>query len=174
MPWPNCSQRASSPRPLAARLGPVDGQQAFALVAAAIDEGGPDPLVITARDIREVQLAKGSIVAAATLLCRHVGLDPSTLGEVLVAGAFGNYIRKSSAVRVGLLPPIDSERIRFVGNAAGVGARLALVDHEVLRRGRELAARAEYVDLAPHPGYQAAFMAALAFPSPHPPKGGNP
>jgi uncharacterized 2Fe-2S/4Fe-4S cluster protein (DUF4445 family) len=159
--------------PLAARLGPVDGQQAFALLAAAIDEGGPDPVVITARDIREVQLAKGSIVAAATLLCRHVGLEPAALGEVLVAGAFGNYIRKSSAIRVGLLPLIDSERIRFVGNAAGVGARLALVDHEVLRRGRELAARAEYVDLAPHPGYQAAFMAALAFPSPHVPKGGN-
>jgi uncharacterized 2Fe-2S/4Fe-4S cluster protein (DUF4445 family) len=150
--------------PLAARLAQVDGQQAFALVAAEVDEGGPGPVVITARDIREVQLAKGSIVAAATLLCRHVGLDPAALDEVLVAGAFGNYIRKSSAVRIGLLPPVDAERIRLVGNAAGVGARLALVDHDVLRRGRELAARAEYVDLATHPGYQDAFMAALAFP----------
>ena len=150
--------------PLAARLEQIDGQQAFALVAAEIDEGGPGPVWITARDIREVQLAKGSIVAAATLLCRHVGLDPAALDEVLVAGAFGNYIRKSSAIRIGLLPPIDAERIRFVGNAAGVGARLALVDHEVLRRGRELAARAEYVDLAMHPGYQAAFLAALAYP----------
>jgi uncharacterized 2Fe-2S/4Fe-4S cluster protein (DUF4445 family) len=150
--------------PLAARLAQVDGQQAFALVAAEVGEGGPGPVVITARDIREVQLAKGSIVAAATLLCRHVGLDPAALDEVLVAGAFGNYIRKSSAVRIGLLPPVDAERIRLVGNAAGVGARLALVDHDVLRRGRELAARAEYVDLAMHPGYQDAFMAALAFP----------
>ncbi len=150
--------------PLAARLGQMDGQQAFALVAAEVDEGGPGPIVITARDVREVQLAKGSIVAAATLLCRHVGIEPAALGEVLVAGAFGNYIRKSSAMRIGLLPPVDAERVRLVGNAAGVGARLALVDHEVLRRGRELAARAEYVDLATHPGYQAAFMAALAFP----------
>ena len=131
---------------------------------AEIDEGGPGPVLITARDIREVQLAKGSIVAAATLLCRHVGLDPAALDEVLVAGAFGNHIRKSSAVRIGLLPPVAAERVRFVGNAAGVGARLALVDHDVLRRGRELAARAEYVDLAVHPDYQAAFMAALAFP----------
>jgi uncharacterized 2Fe-2S/4Fe-4S cluster protein (DUF4445 family) len=150
--------------PLAARLAQVDGQQAFALVATEVDEGGPGPVMITARDIREVQLAKGSIVAAATLLCRHVGLDPSALDEVLVAGAFGNYIRKSSALGIGLLPPVDAERVRFVGNAAGVGARLALVDHDVLRRGRELAARAEYVDLATHSGYQAAFMAALAFP----------
>ena len=159
--------------PLGARLAQVDGQQSFALVAAEIDEGGPGPVLITARDIREVQLAKGSILAAATLLCRHVGLDPAALDEVLVAGAFGNYVRKSSAVRIGLLPPIDAERIRFVGNAAGVGARLALVDHEALRRGRDLAARAEYVDLAPHPGYQDTFMAALAFPFPHPVKGGN-
>ncbi len=150
--------------PLAARLAPLDGQQAIALVVAEIDEGGPGPVLITARDIREVQLAKGSIVAAATLLCRHVGLDPAALDEVLVAGAFGNHIRKSSAVRIGLLPPVAAERVRFVGNAAGVGARLALVDHDVLRRGRELAARAEYVDLAVHPDYQAAFMAALAFP----------
>jgi uncharacterized 2Fe-2S/4Fe-4S cluster protein (DUF4445 family) len=159
--------------PLAARLSQVDGQQAFALVAAEVDEGGPGPVLLTARDVREVQLAKGSIVAAATLLCRHVGLEPSAIGEVLVAGAFGNYIRKSSAVRIGLLPPVDAERIRLVGNAAGVGAKLALLDHEVMARGRELAARAEYVDLAMHPGYQAAFISALAFPFPHHLKGGN-
>ena len=159
--------------PLAARLSQVDGQQAFALVAAEVDEGGPGPVMITARDVREVQLAKGSIVAAATLLCRHVGLEPAAIGEVLVAGAFGNYIRKSSAVRIGLLPPVDAERIRLVGNAAGVGAKLALLDHDVMARGRELAARAEYVDLAMHPGYQAAFISALAFPFPHHLKGGN-
>jgi uncharacterized 2Fe-2S/4Fe-4S cluster protein (DUF4445 family) len=160
-------------QPLATRLVEIDGQQAFTLVAGPEGESGAGPVVITARDVREVQLAKGSIVAAATLLCRHVGLDPSAIGEVLVAGAFGNYIRKSSALRIGLLPPVDAERVRFVGNAAGVGARLALLDRETLARGRELAARAEYVDLAMHPGYQAAFIAALAFP-PHPPKGGNP
>ena len=85
-------------------------------------------MTITARDIREVQLAKGSILAAATLLCRHAGLSPGDLGEVLIAGAFGNYIRKSSALRIGLLPAVDPERVRFVGNAAGVGARLALLD----------------------------------------------
>ena len=63
-----------------------------------------------------------------------------------MAGAFGNYIRKTSAIRLGLLPAIDAERVRFVGNAAGVGARLALVDREILERARELAARTEYVD----------------------------
>ena len=148
---------------LAERLSTVDGQQAFTLVEgdAATSAG---PVTITARDIREVQLAKGSILAAATLLCRHAGLSPGDLGDVLVAGAFGNYIRKSSALGIGLLPPVDPERVRFVGNAAGVGARLALVDARVTERAQTLAARAEYVDLAGHADYQAAFMVALAFP----------
>ncbi len=131
-------------------------------MAADAAAPGTGPVVITARDIREVQLAKGSIVAAMGLLCRHAGLEPAQLDEVLVAGAFGNYVRKASALRLGLLPPIDPERVRFVGNAAGVGARLALTDRDVLERAREFAARTEYVELASDAGYQAAFMASLA------------
>ncbi len=150
-------------RALAERLVMLDGQQAFALVER--DEAtGAGPVTITARDIREVQLAKGSILAAATLLCHHAGLSPEDLREVLVAGAFGNCIRKSSALRIGLLPPVEPERVRLVGNAAGVGARFALVDSRVTERAAALASRAEYVDLAGHAGYQATFMAALEFP----------
>jgi uncharacterized 2Fe-2S/4Fe-4S cluster protein (DUF4445 family) len=150
--------------PGSARLAEIDGQQAFALVSASDADGGRGPVVLTARDVREVQLAKGSIVAAATLACRHAGLDPADLDEVLIAGAFGNRLRKASVLRIGLVPAIDPERVRFVGNAAGVGARLALVDREVIDRGRDLAARAEYLDLAVHADYQAVFMSALGFP----------
>ncbi len=148
--------------PLAARIEPCEGQQAFTLDAGSGLGGAA--VRIMARDVREVQLAKGAIVAAATLLCRHVGLAPADLAEVLVAGAFGNVLRKSSALGIGLLPPVDAERVRLVGNAAGVGARLALVDRDVFARAAAFAARAEYVDLASHPGYQDAFIAALAFP----------
>jgi uncharacterized 2Fe-2S/4Fe-4S cluster protein (DUF4445 family) len=150
---------------LAARLSRADGQQAFTLVPA-VDAGGKGAVSLAARDIREVQLAKGSIVAAARLLCRHVGLLPADLAEVLVAGAFGNYLRKSSALRIGLVPPIDPERVRLVGNAAGIGARYALIDRDVFARARALAARAEYVDLATDAAYQAAFIEALEFPEP--------
>jgi uncharacterized 2Fe-2S/4Fe-4S cluster protein (DUF4445 family) len=149
---------------LSERLAPIDGQQAFTLVPGPDTESGSEPVTITARDVREVQLAKGSIVAAVTLACRHVGLDPADIDEVLVAGAFGNYLRKASVLRIGLVPEIDPERVHFVGNAAGVGARLALLDREVLERGRELAARAENLDLATHPDYQTIFMNALGFP----------
>jgi uncharacterized 2Fe-2S/4Fe-4S cluster protein (DUF4445 family) len=148
---------------LAARLAMVDGQQAFTLC----DGGGPTsagPVRVTARDVREVQLAKGSILAAAALLCRRAGLPPDALAEVLVAGAFGSSLRKASALGIGLLPPIDPERVRLVGNAAGAGARLALLDARVFDRAIALARRAEYVDLAGEEGYEDAFMAALAFP----------
>lgn len=158
------AEEVSDGGPLAERLGPIDGQQAFTLVPGPDTEGGSEAVTVTARDVREVQLVKGSIVAAVTLACRHLGLDPADLEEVLVAGAFGNYLRKSSVLRIGLVPAIDPERVRFVGNAAGVGARLALLDREVLERGRALAARAEYLDLATHDDYEAIFMAALAFP----------
>jgi uncharacterized 2Fe-2S/4Fe-4S cluster protein (DUF4445 family) len=153
--------------PLRERLVPVDGQQAF-LVAhppGLADAGSAtEPVVITARDVREVQLAKGSIMTAATLACRHLGFDVLALDEVLVAGAFGNHVRKASARRIGLVPGIDPERIRLVGNAAGVGARLALVDREVRDRARRLAEEAEPIELATRPDYQAIFMESLSFP----------
>ena len=85
--------------------------------------------------------------------------------EVLVAGAFGNYVRKASALRIGLVPGIDPECIRLVGNAAGVGARLALVDREVRDRARRFAEDAEPIELATRSDYQATFMSSLSFPS---------
>lgn len=145
------------------RLLEIDGQRAFRL-APDSTMGWTTDIVLTARDIREVQLAKGSIMTAARLACRHLGREVEELDEVLVAGAFGNYIRKASARRLGLVPAIDPERIHLVGNAAGVGARLALLDRDVRQRARELAERAEYVELATRPDYQATFMDMLSFP----------
>jgi uncharacterized 2Fe-2S/4Fe-4S cluster protein (DUF4445 family) len=149
--------------PLAGRLASIDGMNAFTLAAGAGVDHEVGTIVLTARDVREVQLAKGSIAAAVALLCHRAGIRPAALTDVLVAGAFGNYIRKTSALRLGLLPGIDPERVRLVGNAAGVGARLALLDSEILERARGLAARAEYVDLATDAGYQETFVSALAF-----------
>ena len=151
------------PAALRERIVEVDGQQAFALVAPGAC-GAATGIHLTARDIREVQLAKGSIMTAATLACRHLGFDVLALDEVLVAGAFGNYVRKSSARRIGLVPGIDPERIHLVGNAAGVGARLALLDRDVRLRARSLAEHAESIELATCPDYQPTFMDLLSFP----------
>jgi uncharacterized 2Fe-2S/4Fe-4S cluster protein (DUF4445 family) len=145
------------------RLVRVDAQQAFHVAPEPGCSEGAE-VVLTARDVREIQLAKGSIVTAMYLACQHLGLDVMDLEEVLVAGAFGQHVRKASALAIGLVPPVDARRIEMVGNAAGVGARLALLDRDVRQRARQLAERAEYVDLATRPDYQRTFMEMLSFP----------
>jgi uncharacterized 2Fe-2S/4Fe-4S cluster protein (DUF4445 family) len=153
------------PDALRTRLRLVNGQRAFVLADAAASASGED-LVLTSPDIRQLQLVKGSILAGVTILCRQFGISVDDLEEVLLAGAFGNYLRKTSALGIGLVPPIDPERVRFVGNAAGVGARLALVDREARARARAIASDAEYVELAGHADYQQIFMRSLEFPEP--------
>lgn len=124
------------------------------------------PVLLTAGDIRQLQLVKGSIYAGVRMLLEHAGLREEDLAEVLIAGAFGNYVRKTSAQAIGLVPNIDPERVRFVGNAAGAGARLALVSSEARARAELLAATAEYIELAHRADYHDAFVAAMAFPVP--------
>ena len=142
-----------------ARIRDVDGQRAIVLAGAG--EGAAHDVVCTARDVREIQLGKGAILTAARLACRELGLALGDLEEVLVAGAFGNVLRKASVRGIGLLPGVDPERIRLVGNAAGIGARLAVLDSEARRRACRFAGRAEYVDLATDAAYQETFLRAL-------------
>ena len=139
----------------------VDGERAVLLA-----DGAPRPVLLTARDVRELQLVKGSIASAVTLLLAEAGLAVSDLEEVLLAGAFGNYVGLGSALSLGLLPPVPPDRVRFAGNAAGAGARLALVDRRARERAVRVAREARFVELAGRPDYQEAFVAMLAFPEP--------
>ena len=88
----------------------------------------------------------GAIRAGTSILLRRTGLEPSDLGAVLLAGAFGNFIRRSNARRIGLLPQIPCERVRFVGNAKLGDTRLSTqvglvvgepVDRFAIRQGRD-------------------------------------
>jgi uncharacterized 2Fe-2S/4Fe-4S cluster protein (DUF4445 family) len=121
-------------------------------------------VVLTATDVRQLQLVKGSIAASTRMLLDRAGLALADIGAVLIAGAFGGWIRKTSAQAIGLVPPIDPERIRFVGDAAAVGARMALVDRSARERAEAIAARAEYVELAGRHDYAEAFVESMAFP----------
>ena len=123
-------------------------------------------VTLSAQDVRQLQLAKGSTAAGIALLLDDLGLTIRDLEAVLIAGTFGSYLRKASALAIGLVPPIDPELVRFVGNAAGAGARLVLVDQRARRRAIRLARRAEDIELAGHPGYQEAFCSAIPFPDP--------
>ncbi len=123
-------------------------------------------VLLTAADVRQLQLVKGSIAAGIRVLLARKALRLDDVAGVLLAGAFGNYLRKTSAQAIGLVPDIDPERVHFVGNAAGAGARAVLCDRGLRRRAEEAAARAEYVELADAPEYPDLFAAELAFPAP--------
>ena len=82
---------------------------------------------------------------------------------VLLAGAFGNYIRPESAVRIGLLPKVPVERIRFVGNAALAGAQMALLSRNARDRAAKLARRIEYVEIAHEKQFQEVFAESMLF-----------
>ncbi len=146
------------------RLIEVDGSPEF-VIATEKESVRRDPITLTQRDIRQLQLAKGSIRAAIETLLNTAGAKSENLKEIILAGAFGNYIRIESALRIGLLPEIDIDRIKPVGNAAGAGAKLALLSIRERERANRLAGRIEHIELASHPDYQNEFMEKMLFPS---------
>lgn len=138
------------------------GLPAVMLSPAELSEAG-NPVMLHAMDVRQLQLIKGSILAGAKLLLERWGAELDQLERVLITGAFGSFLRKTSAMDIGLVPPVAPERISFIGNAAGVGARMALVERDIWRRAEEVRERAEYLELGSHPDYQDAFAEAMGF-----------
>jgi uncharacterized 2Fe-2S/4Fe-4S cluster protein (DUF4445 family) len=134
-------------------------------VAIAEAGDGSRAISLAATDVRQLQLAIGAVRAGIDVLCADAGLAAPDLESVFVAGTFGQYVRKASMLRLGLLPPVPPERVRTVGNAAGAGAVLALVDRRVRGRADDLAGRVRYVELAGRPDYEDALMRSLRFPA---------
>lgn len=134
------------------------------VLATSKETARGEAITLTQKDIRQLQLAKGSIRAAIETLLHVAGTQHEELSEIVLAGAFGNYIRKESAVRIGLIPPIDTDRIIPVGNAAGAGAKLALISVGERERAGKLAERTEHIELACHPDYQNELMDKMLFP----------
>jgi len=120
------------------------------------------PVTFTQNDVRAIQLAKGALRTGIDLLCKEAGMEfPAKL---LVAGAFGSFINKKDALKIGMFPQIPEEDIVVVGNAAGAGAILALFDENILTRAKELTRATRVLDLSTHPDFQETFIDSLAFP----------
>jgi uncharacterized 2Fe-2S/4Fe-4S cluster protein (DUF4445 family) len=141
----------------------MDGQVNFMLASGAESSSG-EPIYLWQKDVRELQLASGAIRAGINILLRRAGLEPDDLGSVLLAGAFGNFIRRSNARRIGLLPQIPCDRIRFIGNAASLGAKFALLSASERERSGELRGLTEHVDLSLDAEFQMEFGMAMMFP----------
>ena len=123
-----------------------------------------DAVYLSQKDIREVQLAKSAICTGVDLLAREMGVEVTDIRRVILAGAFGSYMRPESACALGLLPPVLLEKITAVGNAAGEGAkRCALSRAEFVRSG-ELARGTAFLELASLPDFQDRYLKNLDFP----------
>lgn len=136
----------------------------YFILAQAEDTGGEKDVVFTQQDIRECQLAKGAIRAGTMILLDEMGITDDDLAEVQLAGAFGNFLEPESALRAGLTPNVPLDRIRSVGNAAGVGAKLALLSVQERKRAIRIAQRTEHIQLSGSAAFQKAFTVAMQFP----------
>ena len=159
--------RKRLPSALAARLRTADSGVEFVLVWDA-DAGKNEDVTLTQGDIRQLQLAKSAIWSGIVLLQRVMGIDDADLAELMLCGGFGNYINTESAVAIRLLPEVDLDRITYVGNAAHLGAQMALLSERERTRAEELARRIEHVALAARPDFQDIFIDGMSFESAEP------
>lgn len=141
-----------------------DNTKTAYLLAGPSESGNGKPVYLSQKDIREVQLAKGAIAAGIALLAEQMGITLEQIEQVYIAGAFGNYMDPAGACRIGMLPGILKDRIIPVGNAAGEGAKLALLNNEELERAERLARHTEFLELAALPEFQDEFVDQLEFP----------
>jgi uncharacterized 2Fe-2S/4Fe-4S cluster protein (DUF4445 family) len=140
------------------------GEERQVIVLRPGEAGAGREIVLTQDDVRQVQLAKGAIASGVAMLLHVAGVRPDRLVELMLAGGFGNYISISSALRIGLIPPLPPEKVRYVGNAASLGAQLALLSEAERARAAEIAGRIEHVSLAAHPDFEQIFVESMNFP----------
>ena len=159
--------RFVEPKKLEDTLGPKilsritdrDSQPAFILA----DNGDDGQVLLTQKDIREVQLAKAAIRAGIKLIQKKLGIEDDDIQRILLAGAFGNYIRRESALRIHLTPQVPPERIHFVGNAASSGARMILLSSQARDLARKLARKIEYIEIAHEKDFTTVYADSMMF-----------
>ena len=143
-----------------ARVRSRDEIREYVLVSEE-DRDGQPALTVTQKDVRELQLAKAAMASGIRVLLENHSLSVEDIDRVLVAGAFGSYIDIESAMTIGILPRLPAKRVQQVGNAAGIGAQLALVSRKERTRAREIALRTGYIEMASLPRFQDIFTKAI-------------
>ena len=118
---------------------------------------------LTQKDVREVQLAKAAIRAGIELMCKRMGVNVADIRQVLLAGAFGNYLDPRSACSIGMIPPALRERIIPIGNAAGEGAKMAVLNGSEFEYSKRLARETEFLELASMPEFNDCYVDCLCF-----------
>lgn len=144
---------------LAARLRKGANGNEFVLAWSTSNED----IAINQKDIREVQLAKGAIYGGIQVLLECLETETAEIAEIMLAGAFGSYIDRKSALRIGLLPNVSLDRISHIGNAAGVGACMALLSDEAKKEAELESKEVEHIELALHPSFEKEYLQGMYF-----------
>jgi uncharacterized 2Fe-2S/4Fe-4S cluster protein (DUF4445 family) len=158
-------QRDALPPRLRERVE-MRGEERQVVVARTGEAGAAREIVLTQDDVRQLQLAKGAIASGVAMLQHVAGVPVERVSELLLAGGFGNYLSIASAVRIGLIPDLGAGRVRYVGNAASLGAQLCLLSEPERARADALARDIEHVSLAAHPDFEQIFVDCMNFPRP--------
>ncbi|MCX5886720.1 MAG: ASKHA domain-containing protein, partial [Proteobacteria bacterium] len=138
-------------------------EREFVLVSADKSGTGKE-ITLTQKDISEVQLAKAAVRTGIEALLSEMNITWEEIEEVVIAGGFGAAINPSSAIAIGMFPHLHLERFRDAGNAAGTGARLALISRPQREKAEEIARRISYLELMTKPDFSIQFSRALFFP----------
>ena len=136
----------------------IDGRFREFVLATSETRG---EVTFTQKDVRELQLAKGAMRTGIQVLLRANDLAYADIEEVIIAGAFGTYIDVASAIAIGMLPPLPLDRFRQVGNAAGMGAKMALISRGKRVEAQTIAARVGYVELATDAEFSKTFAQSM-------------
>jgi uncharacterized 2Fe-2S/4Fe-4S cluster protein (DUF4445 family) len=148
---------------LADRLTRIGEERVFVLHRPHPEAGPEDSVVLSQRDVRELQFAKAAISTGWTLLMEELGLEHRDVQQVLMAGSFGSYISPASAVRIGLVPKLPVLRIVSAGNVAGEGAKMALLSVRERVGAAALLEEVTYVELSDRADFNDRFVEQLGF-----------
>jgi uncharacterized 2Fe-2S/4Fe-4S cluster protein (DUF4445 family) len=140
----------------------VDGKPAFIVVPAEQTSVGED-IVLTQKDVREVQLGKGAVAAGLQTLLLHAGLEAGQVDRLYLAGGFGSFLRKESAGVIKLIPEELVERTVVAGNAAGKGALYALFSRAQSQKFELILSKSRYIELSTSQEFQKAFVDHMYF-----------
>ena len=143
------------------RVSPDTKQPEFVIAWANETSIGKD-VVITQKDVRQIQLGKGALYTGCKLMMRRMGLEK--VDCIKIAGAFGTHVDKTKALIMGLFPDCDLEKVYAVGNAAGDGARAALLNREKRVEANWVSRNVEYIELTVESDFQQQFMEAMQVP----------
>jgi len=132
-------------------------------IIAFKSDGMSSDLVLKQQDVRELQLAKAAVAAGYSVLLSELSLSEDDIEEVLIAGAFGSYIKKESALRIGLLPKVDIKKIKSIGNSSSIGAKQYLLSQSCRNECNRIITHTGFVELALLSEFQEKFMGAMFF-----------